>query len=457
MPTLRWMRAAAVVALATQATAQQCYYPNGEKAADSEKPCSSVKGSACCPDTWECLDNGLCHLPADNLYGRYSCTDKDWKAEGCASNMCTINNNQKAVGGESITQCKDHDDQWCCNADNVNVNCCKESPSPRPFFALQDGEAYATIGQNQASTAPNLATITGLASSGGGSGGGNQASKTTAGGSSGSPSTDAPNSGSATATADDAATTPFSSVVQSLSTSAGGGVVTIQNTVLVTPTPTAGSSSSNNDSSSSSNGGSKSNLGLIIGCAVGIPLALALVGIIFWLLRKRRQQKANPYHDPSSEVEGDSPLVGAAAGKLNKSKKETYRNSRPATAEIDGNPIGAGRANRVSELPSGNGFQPGHQGTPYGPDVVGIGGGNGDPNRTTWDTIPPQYSPASNQAAFAAHAQHPEAMELADTSVHPVLNEKGQPYQAYRPPQPVAELPSVTTPPEDVEKQMHHR
>ncbi|KAI4648701.1 uncharacterized protein J4E78_008764 [Alternaria triticimaculans] len=386
------------------------------------------------------------------------CTDKDWKAEGCASNMCTISNGDvKAVGGESITQCKDHDDQWCCNADAVNVNCCKESPSPRPFFALQDGKAYATIGQNQASTAPNLATITGLAQSGGGSGGGNQASKTTAGGSSGSPSTDAPNSGSATATADDAATTPFSSVIQSLSTSAGGGVVTIQNTVLVTPTPTAGSSSSNNDSSSSSSGGSKSNLGLIIGCAVGIPLALALVGIIFWLLRKRRQQKANPYHDPSSEVEGDSPLVGAAAaGKLNKSKKETYRNSRPATAEIDGNPIGAGRANRVSELPSGNGFQPGHQGTPYGPDVVGIGGGNGDPNRTTWDTIPPQYSPASNQAAFATHA-HPEAMELADTSVNPVLNEKGQPYQAYRPPQPVAELPSVTTPPEDVEKQMHHR
>jgi hypothetical protein len=43
---------------------------------------------------------------------------------------------------------------------------------------------------------------------------------------------------------------------------------------------------------------------------------------------------------------------------------------------------------------------------------------------------------------------------LPDTSVHPVLNEKGQPYQPYRPPQPVAELPSVTTPPEDLEKQM---
>jgi hypothetical protein len=357
-----------------------------------------------------------------------------------------------APGGESITQCSDHDDQWCCNADAQHVNCCKESPSPRPFFALQDGNAYATIGQNQASTAPNLATITGLATSGGGSGGGNSASQTSAQQSSDSPSTDGPNSGSATATADDFSTTatPFSSVVESLSTGTAG-VVTIENTILVTPTPTAGSSNANGGDSGNgdSNGGSNSNLGLIIGCAVGIPLALAMIGIIFWLLRKRRQQKANPYKDPS-EVEGDSPLVGGAAGKL--SKKETYRNSRPATAEIDGNPIGAGRANRISELPSGNGFQPG-QGAPYGPDAVGIGGGNGDPNRTTWDTIPPQYSPGQNQAAFA----HPEANELADTSVNPVLNEKGQPYQAYRPPHPVAELPSVTTPPEDVEKQMHHR
>jgi hypothetical protein len=80
---------------------------------------------------------------------------------------------------------------------------------------------------------------------------------------------------------------------------------------------------------------------------------------------------------------------------------------------------------------------------------VGIGGGNG--NRRTWDSQPPQYSPSPAQAAFT----YPDgAAELPDTSVHPVLNEKGQPYQPYRPPQPVAELPSVTTPPEDLEKQM---
>ncbi|PVH97653.1 hypothetical protein DM02DRAFT_482166, partial [Periconia macrospinosa] len=81
-------------------------YPNGQKAPDTEKPCSSAQGSACCPDKWECLDNGLCYYPADKLWGRYSCTDKSWNSPGCASNMCTYN--KQAGGGESITQCADH-------------------------------------------------------------------------------------------------------------------------------------------------------------------------------------------------------------------------------------------------------------------------------------------------------------------------------------------------------------
>jgi hypothetical protein len=67
-------------------------YPNGNAAPSTEKACSSALGSACCPDTWECLDNGLCHNPNGNLYGRYSCTDKSWKSPGCASSMCTYGN-----------------------------------------------------------------------------------------------------------------------------------------------------------------------------------------------------------------------------------------------------------------------------------------------------------------------------------------------------------------------------
>ena len=59
-----------------------------------------------------------------------------------------------------------------------------------------------------------------------------------------------------------------------------------------------------------------------------------------------------------------------------------------------------------------------------------------------------------NQTGFA---HPPTATELADTSVLPVFNENDAPqqYQAYRPPQPVAEMPTLKTPPEDVEKQLH--
>jgi hypothetical protein len=174
------------------------------------------------------------------------------------------------------------------------------------------------------------------------------------------------------------------------------------------------------------------------------------------MLRKRRHQKAAAYKD-SPELEGDgvdSPgFAGGAAAKLNKPEK--YRQSRPGTTEIDGAPAGPGRP--ISNIPghaeldSGAGFQPGHNA--YAPNTVGLGGGNGD-GRSTWASAPPGYSPGMAQTGF----HQPNASELDGTSVMPVINEKGeaapQQYQAYRPPNPVAELPTVKTPPEDVEKQL---
>ncbi|EUC27918.1 hypothetical protein COCCADRAFT_110488 [Bipolaris zeicola 26-R-13] len=447
-------RIVVVAALAISATAQQCYYPNGDRAPDTEQPCSSAEGSACCPEKWQCLDNGLCHYPANNLYGRYSCTDKSWKSEGCPSNLCTYALDLKAAGGESITQCSDHNDQWCCNADAVHVNCCQESPSPRPFFALQDPAAYATIGSMTASTVPNLASITGQAS---GSGSGDQMSTSPTSASRSSPSSPAssprttdtlssPTSRDLSASANlRSSATPFTSVFFSLS-SGSTGFVSVPVTSVLTPTP----GTSNAADGGSNGGGSNSNLGLIIGCAVGIPLGLALIGIIFLLFRKRRQQNRDPYSKADRADEDDSNIAGAAGTKL--TKKEMYRNSASA-AEIDGNPVGVGRPVSTiqghAELASGNGFQAGH-GTPYGPDAVGIGGGNLHPDRNTWNTFPPQYSPGQNQAAF----NYPEASELADTSTRPTVDEKGeQQYVAYRP-QPAAEMPTITTPPEDVEKNL---
>jgi hypothetical protein len=365
-----------------------------------------------------------------------------------------------AGGGERIIQCSSHNNDWCCNGDNVNVHCCEEKPEPRPFFALQDGKAYATVGSNTASTAPDLAGITGLATSGGSGGGGGSGSKTSAPASSDGGSSTA-GSSAATATAESVSTTakPFTSTKESVTSDSTGGLKTVS--VLVTITPTSPSDPSNTAvAAAGSSSGSSSKLGVIIGCAVGIPLALALVGIIFWLLRKRRNTKANPYKESPEMEGGDAAFVGGAAGKL--SKKQTFRNSHPGTTEIDGNPVGAGQ--RISavknhaELPSGDHFQPG-QGTPYAPGAVGIGGGN-SPGRNTWGSVPPQYSPAHNQTAF--QYGHPAAAELdaSGTGVLPVVNEKiegQQQYIPYRPPQPMAEMPTVTTPPEDVERQMHHR
>jgi hypothetical protein len=59
-----------------------------------------------------------------------------------------------------------------------------------------------------------------------------------------------------------------------------------------------------------------------------------------------------------------------------------------------------------------------------------------------------------SQAGF--HSQT-AATELDATSMLPAIDEKReapQQYQAYRPPHPMAELPTVKTPPDDVEKQL---
>jgi hypothetical protein len=347
------------------------------------------------------------------------------------------------VGGESILQCKNHNNEWCCNANAQDVHCCEGFPVARPFFQLQDGRAYATVGSSLASTAPIVSSITMLIS---GSGGGSAPSRAP------SPSSAAQSSDKAATTSRASATpSPVISVSRSVS-SGSAGLTTIESTFTSTPSATVLGVPPNDDPASS--GGSKSNLGVIIGCAVGIPMALALVGILFWLLRKRRNQKVKPYPE-SPELEGSPGKAGFAGGAGAKFGKDVYRHSRPGTTEIDGAPIGAvppvSNIPGHAELATGAGFQPGN-GPAFAPDAVGLGGGSGN-GRATWGSAPPGYSPGMNQAGFV---HPPNAMELADTSVLPVINEKDAPqqYQAYRPPQPTAELPTVKTPPEDVEKQL---
>ncbi len=299
-------------------------------------------------------------------------------------------------GGESITQCSGHNNDWCCNGDAQHVNCCQESPSPRPFFALQDGNAYATIGSNQASNNPTLSTITGLASSTGSS---SPSSQTSASASS---------AGSHSATAPSGA---FTSLQTSLS-SGSAGVQTIVVTALISPTAAPNSGVSQLKSGNS-------NIGVIVGCALGIPLAIALAGIIFWILRKRRQERIHPYKetpDNHSNRSSTPNFTGGAAARLG--KDQMYRQSLPGTTEIDSQPVGPGRPistiQGLAELESGTVFSPGH-GTPYGPDTVGLGGGNGH-NRASWGSTPPQYSPGMNQAAFGHRRKRFRDGQCSDTA-----------------------------------------
>lgn len=336
-----------------------------------------------------------------------------------------------AGGGESITQCSSHDNQWCCNADATHVNCCQESPEPRPFFALQDGQAYATIGGSSASSVPDLASITGLAT-GSGSGGG--ASSTPA-----PSSSDSPSSNSANSPSKSAESTPVTSLQTSVASGTAGVSTVIQTVVTPAPVP----SSSSGPTATSSKSKSKSNIGLIVGCAVGIPLALALIGILIWLLRKRRHQKTHPYSEtPDPYSNGSASPEFAGGAKLHKNGGATkYRSESdgPGMPELAGQGVGPGRPISTikgrAELDSGAGFVPGT--TPHAPHLVGLGGGNGMTGHTpqsSWGSAPPMYSPGMNQAAWApGHAQQNSMGSMPDGGAAGVRAEGGG-YIPYRPP-----------------------
>lgn len=389
-----------------------------------------------------------------------------------------------AAGAEAVQQCSNHNNQWCCNANRVDVRCCDEEPEPRPFFNLQDGEAYATIGRNQASEAPNLATITGSALSG--SGGGNNPRPTSTNNdddsSSDSPQTTESPSTDSNSDSDSPSssirTTPLTTVQTSV-ISGSDGLSTAVRTSTIPPTETAASGESDPNSDNNDDGGS--NIPLIVGCAVGIPLALAFIGIMIWLLRKRRAQETHQ-NLPSPDMYENNPSfagganfgaetgAAAAAAMAEKNRHSAHSNAPPprdGVSELMGQSVGPDRpvstVKGYGELASGDGFAPGT--VPYGPNTVGVGGGTGTSN-TSWGSAPPGYSPGQNQQAWA-NGRDPTAglAEAPDTSVPRPgsggaaaagVTEGGR-YIPYRPPQgtggaalpDVAEMPAVQTPPEE--------
>ncbi|GJC84189.1 hypothetical protein ColLi_07027 [Colletotrichum liriopes] len=79
----RWLLA--TVSLATLASGQKCYWPNGGEAT-SVVACPVAGGTeaaSCCFQNHYCMSNGLCFSKTELSFYRGACTDQDWTTSGC--------------------------------------------------------------------------------------------------------------------------------------------------------------------------------------------------------------------------------------------------------------------------------------------------------------------------------------------------------------------------------------
>lgn len=107
-------------------TAQQCYFPNGDKSNDT--PCSTTDTFSCCGKGSACLSNGLCmhtkHIggvePSGSWFGRGSCTDPTWGSDKCPK-FCITKGTDPLDNGVGVNKCDAEGENeqyyWC--ADNA--------------------------------------------------------------------------------------------------------------------------------------------------------------------------------------------------------------------------------------------------------------------------------------------------------------------------------------------------
>ncbi|KAK0370167.1 hypothetical protein CLIM01_12486 [Colletotrichum limetticola] len=101
--------------VATLATGQTCYWPNGVPN-DVVKPCPVAAGTeaaACCFEDHYCLTNGLCFEPLTLTMYRGACTDDTFQSSGCPK-YC---DKSDIPGGDSSL----HIGVWTCG--NARFSC----------------------------------------------------------------------------------------------------------------------------------------------------------------------------------------------------------------------------------------------------------------------------------------------------------------------------------------------
>ncbi|KAK0943608.1 hypothetical protein LTR29_004779 [Friedmanniomyces endolithicus] len=329
------------------ATAQNCYYPDGNLTKGPDAACSSG-GGACCPYQWECLSNGLCYLPSANYYGRYTCTDATWQSSSCPQ-LCTEGNT--AVGDEALLQCSDG--SWCCDGDR-SFNCC--TTANINYFLLPQGTSYASItsvpsptpvASPVSSNAPPSTSLAIPTTPGGSS----QQQSASSGSAPSTPTSATPQPSSASPSASstvDSTSSPAAAASKSnsasptaLSTAASTAVTTntdgSQSTVVLYSTVSAVPGASGQPSSGPSPSSSSTHLGLTIGLAVGIPVFLLACAIIAFLLWKRR--KTNKQRHASSHLSDYEPVT---TDKYGHQVGHVAPNGR--ASEIDSYPVAMGRS-----------------------------------------------------------------------------------------------------------------
>ena len=198
-------------------------------------------------------------------------------------------------------------------------------------------------------------------------------------------------------------TTPVTSTHETTTTGANGATSIITEITTIAPSAAADQPGSTSHSSS--------NLGLIVGLAVGIPLVLIIAAILLFMLY-RRKRRNNNYNSIATRPSSPPQMAN-------------YNNIPPGThaPELAGFPVADIRAKeeRKSEL--------------YGNDRYIY-----DPTRSplspqTANSSPPSYSPGNNRNSTTAQTKHSPMAPIPEQP-----QELWGGYVPYRPPQ-NAQLP----------------
>ncbi|KAL2130337.1 hypothetical protein VTI74DRAFT_6588 [Chaetomium olivicolor] len=237
---------------------KQCFFPNGQQAAN-DFPCDpNAADSPCCGGSvgGVCLTNKLCRSPDGNTI-RGSCTDKSWNSPECPQYCLGAN-----TGGTDLISCANvtnTDTSFCC--DHHRPFCCDEGvarfdvfPSKPEVLARWDAKVtqYVAV-QRTSSSASSQASTTGIASS--------------------------------------------------VSTTSGPSA---------TSTPTSGASAQSQSASPTLSTAAKAGIGAGAGV---LAIALAAIGFLLYKLHKRKAQlvemeKAHASHGPAPTYGADGNKIG---------------------------------------------------------------------------------------------------------------------------------------------------